>query len=481
MRLHVVALIDSETGRRDRFYEMDRVRRTSRTPKFSSQAGSSQDDAPSYALVKFLTDQGISVVPISKVLKDESKEICTGGIYKVKFSKEELEVVVLALGNKAVMEKREKVALKDSDDEQEEEECSSNATETRKGKKKGTTERDAGDGAAKENIKKRKRSGGSKEKDPKRIKKQDQHKTGKAATKSDFEIIIGNSPPSAKSTGRSPNEITSPYERSDEELSIIEDDIEEVARKSINLTIDDQPPNRNAKVVHKIEEFEKEDLEAAVVAKFEEQKTWMAEQFQMVFDQLHTIMASGVAKALTPLVAANTTSGTYTPHNSTEDVPECISADNSITVDNTESTATNSSVIIDATIATVNIEATTSNNQDAAEDEECNNDVEYLDSDELLTVFIKSQNRHSFARDIAQKIFDVDTLINSNVNGSTVEGVKKPALDKQKVGFIKRKCFQYHETEGNRADEWSRCVKAINDRSRQLKRQKKIKAALAKE
>ncbi|XP_065906767.1 uncharacterized protein [Dysidea avara] len=452
MRLHVVALIDSETGRRDRFYEMDRVRRTSRTPKFSSQAGSSQDDAPSYALVKFLTDQGISVVPISKVLKDESKEICTGGIYKVKFSKEELEVVVLALGNKAVMEKREKVALKDSDDEQEEEECSSNATETRKGKKKGTTERDAGDGAAKENIKKRKRSGGSKEKDPKRIKKQDQHKTGKAATKSDFEIIIGNSPPSAKSTGRSPNEITSPYERSDEELSIIEDDIEE-----------------------------KEDLEAAVVAKFEEQKTWMAEQFQMVFDQLHTIMASGVAKALTPLVAANTTSGTYTPHNSTEDVPECISADNSITVDNTESTATNSSVIIDATIATVNIEATTSNNQDAAEDEECNNDVEYLDSDELLTVFIKSQNRHSFARDIAQKIFDVDTLINSNVNGSTVEGVKKPALDKQKVGFIKRKCFQYHETEGNRADEWSRCVKAINDRSRQLKRQKKIKAALAKE
>ena len=37
------------------------------------------------------------------MLKDESKEICTGGIYKVKFSKEELEVVVLALGKKFVL------------------------------------------------------------------------------------------------------------------------------------------------------------------------------------------------------------------------------------------------------------------------------------------------------------------------------------------------------------------------------------------
>ena len=44
-----------------------------------------------------------SCLPISKVLKDESKEICTGGIYKVKFSKEELEVVVLALGKKFVL------------------------------------------------------------------------------------------------------------------------------------------------------------------------------------------------------------------------------------------------------------------------------------------------------------------------------------------------------------------------------------------
>jgi len=69
-------------------------------------------------------------------------------------------------------------------------------------------------------------------------------------------------------------------------------------------------------------------------------------------------------------------------------------------------------------------------------------------------MYIKSQNRHSFVREIAQKIIDVDTLIKSNVNGSKVDGVIKPALDKQKADFIKRKCFQYHEITGDKDTEW---------------------------
>ena len=92
---------------------------------------------------------------------------------------------------------------------------------------------------------------------------------------------------------------------------------------------------------------------------------------------------------------------------------------------------------------------------------------------------MKSQDRKSFARELALKIFDEDTLINSNVNGSIVNGKKKPALDKAKVAFIKEKTFHYHGKSSNDVEEWAKCVTAINDKARAIKRQRKVKQALA--
>ena len=96
---------------------------------------------------------------------------------------------------------------------------------------------------------------------------------------------------------------------------------------------------------------------------------------------------------------------------------------------------------------------------------------ELLSLGDITPIFTKSRNRHNFAALMVKHLFDVPTRMRSNVSGRN-----KEQLDPEIMKYIKAKAFEYYECKASDVKkEWSRCVTAIDDKSRALKKVKTVK------
>ena len=93
---------------------------------------------------------------------------------------------------------------------------------------------------------------------------------------------------------------------------------------------------------------------------------------------------------------------------------------------------------------------------------------ELLSSSEITPIYVKSRNRNNFAALLVERLFDVPTRLKSNVAGRG-----KERLDPEIMRYIKVKVFEFYECNGSEVeDEWKKCIKSIDDKSRALKRKK---------
>ena len=65
---------------------------------------------------------------------------------------------------------------------------------------------------------------------------------------------------------------------------------------------------------------------------------------------------------------------------------------------------------------------------------------ELLTSAEIIPIYIKSRNRHSFAALLVERLFDVETKLRCNVSGRG-----KEKLDAEIIKYIQAKVFGYYE------------------------------------
>lgn len=94
--------------------------------------------------------------------------------------------------------------------------------------------------------------------------------------------------------------------------------------------------------------------------------------------------------------------------------------------------------------------------------------TELLPQEVLVPSYTKSKNRGHLAAILVCKLFDEETLINSNVLGC-----RKEKLDPDIIKYIKRKCFFYFPSEGDQKEEWDKCIRSINEKSRAIKKRRK--------
>lgn len=92
--------------------------------------------------------------------------------------------------------------------------------------------------------------------------------------------------------------------------------------------------------------------------------------------------------------------------------------------------------------------------------------TELLSSAEITPIFTKSCNRNNFAALLVKHLFDVPTRMRSNVSGRG-----KEKLDPDIMAYIKAKVFEYYECNPSEIkNQWAKCVTAIDDKSRALKK-----------
>jgi len=92
---------------------------------------------------------------------------------------------------------------------------------------------------------------------------------------------------------------------------------------------------------------------------------------------------------------------------------------------------------------------------------------------------MKHKTRRSLACGLVEELVDLDTWLNSCVNGSK----DKPALDADIIEYVKKKVFEIHELkvakdldyETAYLTAWGECIKSIDSRARDLKRRLKEK------
>ena len=94
--------------------------------------------------------------------------------------------------------------------------------------------------------------------------------------------------------------------------------------------------------------------------------------------------------------------------------------------------------------------------------------AELLTTAEITPIYVKSRNRGNFAALLVEKLFDVPTRLRSNVNGRG-----KEQLDPEVMRYIYHKVFEFYECEtSKKKDEWRSCIRAIDDKSRGLKKRR---------
>ena len=96
---------------------------------------------------------------------------------------------------------------------------------------------------------------------------------------------------------------------------------------------------------------------------------------------------------------------------------------------------------------------------------------ELMSPGQLTSIFLKSKTRRNFAALLVRKLFDVETLLKSNVSGRG-----KEQLDPDVIRYVKAKAFEFYECpEPDVQREWAKCVISIDEKSRSLKKQKSYK------
>ena len=96
---------------------------------------------------------------------------------------------------------------------------------------------------------------------------------------------------------------------------------------------------------------------------------------------------------------------------------------------------------------------------------------ELMSPGQLTSIFLKSKTERNFAALLVRKLFDVETLLKSNVSGRG-----KEQLDPDVIRYVKAKAFEFYECpEPDVQREWAKCVISIDEKSRSLKKQKSYK------
>ena len=90
---------------------------------------------------------------------------------------------------------------------------------------------------------------------------------------------------------------------------------------------------------------------------------------------------------------------------------------------------------------------------------------------QLTYIYTKSKTRRNFAALLVKRLFDVETLLKSNVSGRG-----KEQLDPEIIKYVKAKAFEYYEcSQPEVKKEWAKCIIAIDEKSRSLKKRKSYK------
>ena len=110
------------------------------------------------------------------------------------------------------------------------------------------------------------------------------------------------------------------------------------------------------------------------------------------------------------------------------------------------------------------------NKANGSDNEDFHYKWELLSSAEITPIYVKSRNRNNFATLLVERLSDVQTRLKSNVAGRG-----KERLDPEVMGYIKAKVFQFYECNVSEIkDEWKKCIKSIDDKSRALKKKKTV-------
>ena len=129
-----------------------------------------------------------------------------------------------------------------------------------------------------------------------------------------------------------------------------------------------------------------------------------------------------------------------------------------------------SDLIMSPTSGLTNDELIGATTVDVQTSHSCSGDL--LTPAEITPIYVKSRNRKNFAALLSERLFDVPTRMKSNVRGWG-----KEQLDPEIIKYIKAKCFEYFQLNnpGEEKEAWSACIKAIDDKSRSIKKQKMFK------
>ena len=115
------------------------------------------------------------------------------------------------------------------------------------------------------------------------------------------------------------------------------------------------------------------------------------------------------------------------------------------------------------------VEVQSSQNKVVTSEEESGSSdmVELLTTAELTQIFVKSCSRKNFASCLVGRLFDINTRLRSNVNGRG-----KDRLDKKKIKYVRCKAFEFYPLSSGEkeVEEWPKCVGAIDESSRRLKK-----------
>lgn len=89
---------------------------------------------------------------------------------------------------------------------------------------------------------------------------------------------------------------------------------------------------------------------------------------------------------------------------------------------------------------------------------------------DLMQLYQQSCSRMNMAAKMSVRLFDEETRLTHNVSGRG-----KPKLNPKIIEFIRLQCFDFFpcKSSDNMEREWSECVKAIDEKSRRLKKQRK--------
>ena len=89
---------------------------------------------------------------------------------------------------------------------------------------------------------------------------------------------------------------------------------------------------------------------------------------------------------------------------------------------------------------------------------------------DLMQLYQQSCSRMNMAAKLSVKLFDEQTRLTHNVSGRG-----KSKLDMAIIEYIKLQCFDFFSCKSseNMEKEWAECVKAIDEKSRRLKKQKR--------